>query len=327
MALLDPYDPSVAFDDLSPEQLIGTFSDPFAVDCDDGGGEEVRPPVDPAAVVRATREFLTRSMANTITPPMSFEVIGTSLTTRTFALPRTEMLGADAGDQFPIYTALRKRYEEAAPEPKIVRVDDDDSYVAFRVSRLEDRLSDLEQRFDDHVSDPSAHAIPVPPDLSGKVLAWRDGDEILCTMRTVGPDGIARCLTTGAPAMRYVDDVLGCAINSRVQPEIALAAIPAAACVLGAASLFKQLCEVAPEAMGCMTPVVGVARPRHNAAHAAALSLAQKARRGHRGAKRELKHLSPRMSLPVSTSQATTAVRIQETLRAVDAVVSIGSLR
>ena len=121
--------------------------------------------------------------------PMTVMGVNYDPTPKTFDPPKV-ILG-DLGDEtapeptgLPLYDSLQTRFAEALPKPKMVRVDDQRSYEAFReerrapyVDRLEARLEHLEEEmrahlqdghvgrlaaleaaFERHVSNPTAHS-------------------------------------------------------------------------------------------------------------------------------------------------------------------------
>lgn len=291
------YDPRRVFDD-----VLGEDYEPDVV-------EEIE-----FAVQRALDSVRLRPLPQDVTQ------IREDATLYTFNAPDKYMLGADiGGEEFSIFSSIRDRFRKAIGKPKLVRVDNEESYADFRAARrepymesLNDRIARIEQpspqrgfgdndveAFDEYldygdavaesheavigaVNDTIRGGQHVPlnlPGTEGKVECWLDGDEVLVSARF--PEGIA---TTGVPLLPELEDVVGCAERLGCNKMQAL--------TLG--------CHLAPAAAGkkilgdlCLNaPVLGygvhVMRPRTDANLAAGMALLQRAQRGDRPSIREV---------------------------------------
>lgn len=125
----DPYDPRVAFDDVF-------------------GGEEIhdeapRLALPPVALLRAIVLIVSRARALRLAPPEFDVAPARDSTVSSFAgprLPRARATGA------PVYDDLVRRFEAAAPAPRLVRLDNERSYADFRSARRTPYLRQLEAR-------------------------------------------------------------------------------------------------------------------------------------------------------------------------------------
>jgi hypothetical protein len=303
MLARDTYHPAVAFDDLFPGgEAIGE------VDC-----------------LGAARTIMRSAGRRRIRAPMSIVGAAYDPTEHTFSLPNV-LVGDDTVQDtgLPLFDALQRRFKDGLPQPKMVRVDSEDSYEAFRearrapyVARLEQRLQDLEDHFREHVydrhgggrvaaleaaferhvSDPNAHnrailgaleetsnaGTPIPLPLrearQGAIMCWRDGGEILCSVRLPRQEGTC-VATTAVPVSRALEETLGAAIAANVPPEEILLVVPGLSQVLGGLALVPQLCRAAPELSAARTPYVGVLVTPTDPALAAAMSLVQRCQKG-----------------------------------------------
>lgn len=134
----DPYDIRVAFDDVTGDEAAETD------------------------YVAAARAVLERARRRRLRPPPAQVVGAVDMTEWTFAYPDVVVGagGADGDVGLPLFDRIRRRFSEALPEPKAVRVDDEASYREFREARrepyirkLEARLDALERALAEHVSD------------------------------------------------------------------------------------------------------------------------------------------------------------------------------
>lgn len=176
------------------------------------------------------------------------------------------------------------------------------------------RLAALERAFADHVAkcgEPDeglvrirsravigGERIPLslPPDLAGRVHSWKDGDEVLCTLRSgVGP--AARFFTTGTPCESAVAEAVGYADAAGVDPVAVAAVLPALAEVMGGGYLAE--CLRAAEPVLGARPEVVAGRPFFgrlvtpgDPVAAAATALLQLCDRGDRAACRERDRLA-----------------------------------
>lgn len=139
--------------------------------------------------------------------------------------------------------------------------------------------------------------LPLQEWVDGKIECWQDGDEILCTIRLLGPDGRLRLATTGTPVARHVDQVIGCAAVLGAEFEEVAVAGPLAAQMVAGESLIPQLCRAAPDLLSTREaarehPIVGAMSPRSNPAVAATMALLQRGQQGDRRAQAEALEMS-----------------------------------
>ena len=292
---MDAYDIQVAFDDVY------------------GGGDAGNLAETASAVLYGVRS---RRLA---VPRMDVVALGADQTPWTFAVHGVAVLGADVKPTgLPVFDELHQRFTLALPAPKAVRLDDEKSYAEFRegrrepyVAKLGERLAAIEEAvayhvtqddlmdeaFQQHISDGHGAAVlgvldetlcggerirlPLRDCANGKIECWRDGDELLCTIRVMTSDG-PRMATTGTSVERHLEEVLGAAEEATFE-DMCILGVPLAHLV-GTASLIPQLCRVTPELLGNEPPFVGIMRPRSNPTMAAGMALLQRCQRGDRAA-------------------------------------------
>lgn len=203
----------------------------------------------------------------------------------------TVLGGASHGyDRDDVLEALRAWVEAAKQEHAHsvvgadVRLDDPESYAAFRTERalpyiqkLDERLSALEATVADHASDHHAHgrvarleaalrqhmaddhgaavtalgadiarattggtSIPLPCCKGGAIECWLDGDQIMCTVKFMAPDGV-RMATASSPAQDAVDAVVRAAYAGPAYEDVTIVGGSMAACI-GADKLVTDVC-------------------------------------------------------------------------------------
>lgn len=298
----DPYCIGVAFDDLPPRILAREAGiDVSDLDSDIGEETRVNDPVSTVlGILHTARRRRLRSPKST--------VIGSSYdpTYKTFDVEGvTYRIIGDESSDTPMFNALKSQFSDALPKPQFARLDDDASYSSFRSARrdpyvasLEARLSALEDDFDDHMADHAdatvsqlldttargGIAIPLPLQdcKDGKIECWQDGNEILCTIRLLGPDGNLRMATTGAPVEHSVSEVVKAADVLGADPDEVLHVAPFAAQVLGASALIPRLCGAVEGLLevGNGAPMVGLLKPMSDPSTAAAMALIQRGQFG-----------------------------------------------
>ena len=211
-------------------------------------------------------------------------------------LPQPKMVRVDDDATF-------ERFRETRRAPYVARLDE-------RLAAIEEvmrghladhhgggRAQRLEAAFERHVSNPNAHnqaivgalaevahagvpvPLPLPEARDGRITCWRDGAEILCSVRLPSKDGV-RIATTAVPVSRALDETLGAAIAAGVSPEEILLVVPSMAQVLGGMALVPQLCRAAPELAAAHPPYVGTLVTPTDPEMAAAMSLVQRCQRG-----------------------------------------------
>lgn len=212
------------------------------------------------------------------------------------ALPGPKMVRVDDDGSY-------ERWKETRREPYVAQLEE-------RLTALEEavrahvadhhgggRLAALESAFERHVSDPDAHnraldavigqvalcgtrvPLHLPEEGTGAILCWRDGDELLCSVRLPSREGV-RIATTAVPVKHAVDETLGAAVAEEVHPEAILLVVPTMAPVLGGMGLLGELCRAAPTLAGVGTPFVGVLASPTDPKLAAAMALVQRCQRG-----------------------------------------------
>jgi hypothetical protein len=300
----DPYDVEVAFDDIYGHKGIGVVARTSDVDS-------------------AARAIITRAAARRLTPQI--HVVGADYdpTYKTFEAEdvRYRIIGDEEAIGLPLFDNLTRRFSSAQPEPKMVRVDSEESYRDFRgvrrqpyIAELQRRLEALEQAFALHVSD--GHGIhgeddfdvlgdavvsaigvarhggqqvwlPLPDWADGKIDCWQDGPEILCTVRLPGNDGRPLLATTATQLNGCFEEVVGHADAADVEVEDLIAVAPIITPVLGASRLIPEICCVAGELIARGAPFVGKLTPKSDPRTAAAMALIQRCQRGDLRALRE----------------------------------------
>ena len=137
----------------------------------------------------------------------------------------------------------------------MVRLDTEESYVDYlgeRAATMEERVDALEHELAAHEADPYAHVmgadipLSLPPWAEGKVRCWREGDELLCSMRLPGPDGKVRIATTSTSLNGSAAEVCGYAMCAGVDAVDMLGAVPVLSEMLGAGGLLPRLAAAAP---------------------------------------------------------------------------------
>lgn len=137
-----------------------------------------------------------------------------------------------------------------------VRLDTEESYVEYlgaRAATIEDRVDDLERELSAHEADPYAHwlgadvPLSLPPYAAGKVRCWREGDELLCSIRLPGPDGKPRIATTSTSVEGAVEEVCGYAAGAGVNTVDVLGVLPVLGSMLGAGGMIPRLAAAAPQ--------------------------------------------------------------------------------
>lgn len=296
----DEYDPRICFDDIYGDAAVTPHGDP----------------------IHAARSIIRRARRRRLHSPSIVLGCGVDMTRSSFAVGGFyEIIGDDAPPiDLPVYGALYKQFADGLPEPRTARVDDEASYAAFRADRgskyldaIVQRLSALEDAFAQHVADHHGggriealeealrqHITqcrcggdPIPLPVPGEIAeSWQDGAEILCTVRFCGPDGQTKMITSGTPAERAVNEVVGCAIEEDVEPEdLAQVAAPVAQ-VLGASSLVQQLCGVVQDVIDCGAGSTISLIPSIDPALCAAMMLLQRCQAGDWPAMQDARRMS-----------------------------------
>jgi hypothetical protein len=203
-----------------------------------------------------------------------------------------------AGQRAPHVAELEARLAELE---RLVAVHTADNHGGGRLDALEQKVSGVAEALAKHLEH-GDHAVDVAgeeveaarekvafggtrvplslaPWAEGKIDAWRNGDEIYCSVRLPGPDGCPRIATSSTPVERHLDEVMNYADEAGVNAVEILGVLHGLAEVLGGGALVTQICCAAPgllerpEAMGgCF---VGVVTPAGDPAMAAAMALLQ----------------------------------------------------
>jgi len=265
MLMVDPYDPAIAFDDVYG---TGVLSPAVERTTDDAA----------RAILRKARR------SQRPIPASSVDVLGYDHTPWSFAVygddGLTSAVRLDDSDSYASFRAdRRKPYVEQLAS----RVSDLERALAEHLSDDHSRrLSELEDEFHAHAHDSHAHEVvgaiaeavtkaerggehiplPLPSWAEGKIECWRDGDEIVGTIRLLGPSGVMMA-TSAVPYGPYLDDVVGYADQADVGLDELLVVGPTLAQVIGASDLVARLCGNAQELVACGAgqPFVGVFVP------------------------------------------------------------------
>lgn len=223
--------------------------------------------------------------------------------------------------RFPLLHAAYERFRMAFPRKKIVRVDTEQSYGAWRDARRTPYLVDLAQRTA-ALEEAQAHEdeenvvlfgaavaraaeaakyggtrvpLSLHPEDAGKIDCWRDGEEVLCSVRFAAA-GAPRVATTGVPFEACVEEAARYADAAGIDPMVIVGALPTIAGILGGSALIGQLCQMTrslreePEVRRG-TPFVGEATSRGDAALTAAATVLYRSKQGDRDATFEIGRL------------------------------------
>jgi len=314
----DPYNTSVAFDDL-PQ---------FSEEGDDDVATAA------SAVLKHAHKKRRRNRLSSAVDIVGVDYDPTYMTFETAGVSY-RVIGADddanATPPLPLFDLLHKQYASDMPRARIVRIDDPQSYSDFRSARRAPYIEDLERRIvaledavDDHEDrDAEAHqaiadmvqracrggdAVDLPANPRG-VDCWRDGDELLVTVLFIGPAGQPLAATTGDKVERGVEEVVGCAQCLGFAPhQIAPAALHLAE-IIGANDALSQMCNV----LGAVArasgghPHVALVAPKTDSKVAATMDLVQRAQNGDRRALAEATRLvntNPNLLLHASNQLA-----------------------
>jgi hypothetical protein len=192
-----------------------------------------------------------------------------------------EIIGAavasETPDAFPL-TAKLLQAAGAGGEPRIVRVDTEASYKAFRaanspeMAEMAERVADLQHKLDQHIADPSAHEdveddiadltvlgaeveagedakrvqLFMPRRFDGFVTAWREGDFVCASLSLPGQDGEVRICTSIEPIRKCVAEMSHHAADAGVSASAVVGALEEMGCVLGAGTILKEVAASAP---------------------------------------------------------------------------------
>lgn len=248
------------------------------------------------AIYGLAEEVASRVLSNRLpTPGMKFEVLGHH---RNFEI----LGGIEDKPKPPLFKKIWTKFKAALPASKVAVVE------------IERRVSDMEKRFSDHINDEhgglnwlsqledayldykqNEDILGGYPIVSGKkVECCQVGDEIVCKIRFLFPDGSVRSVITGGPAQKYVDEVLGCVYG--LSEEEVYAVVPPLAQALGAISILGELCRAhssiisSEEVLGCHR-VIGTLKSKSEPDMAAAMTLLQRCQMGDMKAIREAEEI------------------------------------
>jgi hypothetical protein len=213
--------------------------------------------------------------------------------------------------KLPLLQRLFRKFSSSAPRPRVVRVDTEQSYAAWKNDRrapyraelarcvaerdAQDGLNPDEhvQRIEDAeqsvINCGEAVPLSLPPHARGKVKCWQEGNEIFASVCTRSADGSPRVITTSTTVQQHVEQVVGYATDAGVDPFVVVGILPVLAQVLGGGALVTQICRAAP-AFTHRPNAIGyfVVKANGSPAIAAAMALLQKARGGDMDARGEL---------------------------------------
>lgn len=190
-----------------------------------------------------------------------------------------DFLGA-AASAYPLLSQLEAAWREAA-RPRIVRVDTEETYQAFRDGSsperllLLSRLADIEGRLAAHLSDPDAHSpdlaeemdeaqalaaaeaqkqipLSMPRHFDGLVEAWHDGDMAAASVVLPRADGGRYIATTAEPRKKGELEAAKAAAEAGVPAAAIVGYLPAIGATLAAADAIKALASGADDKPGTL---------------------------------------------------------------------------
>lgn len=226
---------------------------------------------------------------------------------------------ASDASKLPLLQRLFRKFASSAPRPRTVRVDTESSYAVWKNQRKEPYAAELARALEERDAqdglDAEEHAkkieraklrleecgqavpLSLPPHAKDKIDCWQEGDEIFASVRTRGPDGKPRIITSSTEAPQHAEQVVGYASDAGVDPFAVVGVLPALAQVLGGGQLVAQLCRAAPLLARQPDVVagrvfVGVVKPVNSPTVAAMMALAQRAQRGDIQARTEISRVA-----------------------------------
>ena len=255
-----------------------------------------------------------------------------------------EIIGAAVATEQPNSFPLTAKLLQAAGAggaTRIVRVDTEDSYKAFRaanspeMSELAERVADMQHKLDQHIADPSAHEdvaddiedltvlgaeveaneaektveLHMPRRFDGYVTAWREGDYVGASVVLPGQDGHARICTSIEPVEKCVAEMSHHAADAGVPASAVIGALEEMGCALGAGTILKEVAAAAPailqrpEAAHKMPFEVRI-EPKTSPAMTALMLLACMCKQGDAQACDEWKRLGAASAAPVRQAMA-----------------------
>lgn len=240
-------------------------------------------------------------------------------------------------NEFPLTTQLMQRFG-AGGAGRVVRVDTEESYAAFRaeqspaLAELRDKIADLEERFAMHEADPEAHDVAffegdidnvdmmgaaaaeeaaskrvdlwLPERFRKQVQAWREGDFVCASINLPGIDGELRICTSMEPIRKCVDEMTRHATEAGVPASTVIGVVPAMGCVLGAGTVVKEMAAAAPSILARpeakhAAPFIVRIEPKASPALCALAALAYECREGNSQACEEWHKLATVAPAPV----------------------------
>lgn len=179
-------------------------------------------------------------------------------------------------EPFPLLSQLLLR-AGANVEPRIVRIDTEETYKQFRTEQSPalSEVRELRERLEAHIADPNAHELDsedidddiadlvvlgeeakaaeaqkrvdlwMPKRFDGKVEAWKQGDMVCVSMALPGRDGDVRICTSMEPMRKCIEEMCRHAAEAQVGGEVA-DVLPEMGCVLGAGTAMKEMAAAAP---------------------------------------------------------------------------------
>lgn len=241
-------------------------------------------------------------------------------------------------DPTPLFSKLLQRFG-AGGSTRLVRVDTEDSYAAFRaesspeMAELHNKIADLTQRLDEHIADPEAHEkeafnyeeldevvaigaaadaadaqkrvdLWLPRRFDGQWQAWREGDHVCASIRLPGADGEVRICTSLEPIRRCVEEMAHHASEAGVPTTAIGGVLPAMGCVLGAGTIMKEMAAAAPAILARpeaahQEPFMVRIEPKSSPALCALAALAWECKSGNEQACTEWQLLAEAASPPV----------------------------
>ena len=188
-----------------------------------------------------------------------------------------DLCGGPGESEFPITTALMKKFGGESGPPCFVRMDTEDSYAAFRADGSPEmaafllRIVEVERKLADHLSDPRAHETPapalegairevnhlqaeaeaaeadkriplrMPKHMSGLIEAWHQDGLVGASMLLPRSDGGRWVVTCAEPAERGQYEAARAATEAGVPASLIVGYLPAIGLTLGASNAIKRL--------------------------------------------------------------------------------------
>lgn len=240
-------------------------------------------------------------------------------------------------EPFPLLSQLLLR-AGANVEPRIVRVDTEESYKDFRASQSPAlaEVKALRERLEAHIADPNAHELDsvdidddiedlvhlgeeakaaeaqkrvdlwMPKRFDGKIEAWKQDGMVCVSMALPGRRGDVRICTSMEPMSKCIEEMCRHAGEAQVGEEI-VDVVGEMGCVLGAGTAMKEMAAAAPAILArpeaqVKLPFMVRIEPKMSPNLAALVMLAAAAKKGNVQAQGEWAKLAGLSAAPVKAA-------------------------